>query len=38
MQQISTREKIVLRVAVIVGIVMTLWLFGLLRVNPAVVH
>ena len=38
MQQITTRERTLLRVGVGVVILIALWAFGLLRFDPAVVY
>ena len=38
MQQISERERILLRLGVLVVILITLWAFGLLRSGPVVVY
>ena len=38
MRQISKRDQTLLRIAVTVAILITLWAFGLLRSGPAVVY
>jgi len=38
MQQISERERILLRLGSLVVILITLWVFGLLRSGPIVVY
>jgi hypothetical protein len=38
MEQISTAERTILRVGMVVAILITLWAFGLLRFDPAVVY
>jgi hypothetical protein len=38
MERISTRDRILLRVGVVVAIVAGLWAFGLLQLYPVVVY